>query len=957
MMPYWISETLATTPAFAFVYLVLGGVWALALLPRSDWRKPAHVLALAFLLGPALLTAWMLLLGVVGAQSETRLLRADTVLAGVVMMTVIGAGWAWRRGISPQPSAISPQPIANSQKPKANSLKFDERLLIALMAIALVVRWFVAAYWPFIAYDTLWVYGYQGRLYTLLGYIPNSIDYYPQFLSLQYTFGQLIYGGVNDHAARAVIPFINLGTTLAAYVLGDRLFGRRVGIYAAAVWTLYHHVGEWSRMGDLEIALTASFTLAAAYFLSAVGKLNPRDTEGAEGKGVLGIGYWVSGVRNALRDSSGWLRLALLAGLALGVALWTKPTAGAFVWGMGAVAVGYWVLGRGNREQPSAISHQPSTINLEPTANSQNPKPKAQNSSLVTHYSSLSLALCALVTLLAAFPLGGVWYIRNLLLGHEIVRFPGAFWLTQAQQSGAEFGWVLLAMGLWTGYMLLGGLGYRVLGRGDQRQSNSSDGFQGMLSLTDPRWTILTGLGMALYGAWDTILVPARMILGELLMVAGGIVVWLWGIIRFYRQDMGTTEAQRMQRGEGIAFSQSPTANRQKPTSNTQSLSLLFAFLLATPYFITWFVSYSYHYRLSFAIVPLLIVPSAWVLAWVGTLLSSGFGVRPQAGTTHGTRRILHFALCTLIIALSLPGIVIPLYDGATGWDGLWSGELADDRAKQESGNAALMNVVQGLQIYLDEHDTPMRVIAPGVETLPFFFPLEDIRVDEAPTQLDALDGITYFIDSHPQGTGRYEQVALTENAVLGALARQDIMRRAWGMDDGIFRYNVYELFTEQRFVPPQPSDAAMQEVRFGEYARILGNDIGGFEFWVGRPIYLTLYWQVLAQTEADYSVYIHLRDSDGNLLANWDAPIAYNPANMPPRYYSTRVWQAGEYITDVRVLRLTEELPLAEGLSLVVGLYDPQDGTRVPMWMEDTAIEGGYLVDDRFSIIASPEG
>ena len=32
-------------------------------------------------------------------------------------------------------------------------------------------------------------------------------------------------------------------------------------------------------------------------------------------------------------------------------------------------------------------------------------------------------------------------------------------------------------------------------------------------------------------------------------------------------------------------------------------------YLLALPYFITWFYSYSYHYRLSFAIVPLMLMP------------------------------------------------------------------------------------------------------------------------------------------------------------------------------------------------------------------------------------------------------------------------------------------------------------------------------------------------------------
>jgi hypothetical protein len=105
--------------------------------------------------------------------------------------------------------------------------------------VALVIRWLVIAYWPFTAYDTLWVFGYVGRLFALLGYIPNSIGYYPQYMALQYSYAQLAYGGISDHVARAGLPFLHLGTILAVYVLGALLFNLRVGIFAAAMWALY----------------------------------------------------------------------------------------------------------------------------------------------------------------------------------------------------------------------------------------------------------------------------------------------------------------------------------------------------------------------------------------------------------------------------------------------------------------------------------------------------------------------------------------------------------------------------------------------------------------------------------------------------------------------------------------------------------------------------------------------
>ena len=250
-LPDWLTATLSMIPALLWVYVGLGLPWALVVLPRRDWSQRVSALGLGFAFGPLLLTAWMFVLGSIGA------LRIDMILAGLLVMTVIGVGLAWRKR-QPSPNTISPVPLA-----------VDEKLLLALIVIAVGIRWLSIAFWPFTAYDSLWVFGYEGRLYTLLNAIPTHIDYYPQFIPLQYSFTQLLAGGVDDHAARAVIGFTHIGSILAAWMLGQRLFNRRVGIIAAALWALYPHVGEWARFGDLEIPVTFLFTAAAAFFLQA----------------------------------------------------------------------------------------------------------------------------------------------------------------------------------------------------------------------------------------------------------------------------------------------------------------------------------------------------------------------------------------------------------------------------------------------------------------------------------------------------------------------------------------------------------------------------------------------------------------------------------------------------------------------------------------------------------------
>jgi hypothetical protein len=83
----------------------------------------------------------------------------------------------------------------------------------------------------------------------------------------------------------------------------------------------------------------------------------------------------------------------------------------------------------------------------------------------------------------------------------------------------------------------------------------------------------------------------------------------------------------------------------------------------------------------------------------------------------------------------------------------------------------------------------------------------------------------------------------------------------------------------------------------------------------------LTLYWQATAIPPADYTVFVHLIDSQGNLVAQADSPPAAGA-------YPTHLWDAGEIIID------DHPLPdFAPGrYSLQVGLYRPDTGERLPV-------------------------
>ena len=349
MSLYWLQQTLAVLPLVLWIYFALGVPWALFILPRSDWSQKVTVLALSFAIGPALLTAWMLILGTIGGAQETRLLRFDLIMVGTVSLALVGGFFAWRKFKQGETKSIENHPLA-----------FDEKLLIALIVIAIFFRWIVTSYWSFTAYDALWVYGYEGRLYQLLGYIPETIGYYPQFLPLQYTFMQLLSDGFDDHAARAVVPFIHVGSIFASYILGSRLFTRRVGIILASIWTLYPHVAQWAHIGDLEIPLTFTLTLTMAFFILA----------------------WTQ------KDQFYRRRYALIAGICFGIAMWTKPTGGAFIWGVILLVMVEFIRVRFDFQQ------------------------------------WLPRFEVAVITGLACIPLGGAWYIRNVFLGLPALVFP-----------------------------------------------------------------------------------------------------------------------------------------------------------------------------------------------------------------------------------------------------------------------------------------------------------------------------------------------------------------------------------------------------------------------------------------------------------------------------------------------------------------------------------------------------
>jgi hypothetical protein len=88
--------------------------------------------------------------------------------------------------------------------------------------------------------------------------------------------------------------------------------------------------------------------------------------------------------------------------------------------------------------------------------------------------------------------------------------------------------------------------------------------------------------------------------------------------------------------------------------------------------------------------------------------------------------------------------------------------------------------------------------------------------------------------------------------------------------------------------------------------------------------IAVTLHWRSIRVPRADYTVFVHLLDSDGQVVSQHDGP----PQDGA---YPTSAWDAGEVVVDAHVLALPPDLT-PDLYSLWVGLYLPTSGERLPV-------------------------
>lgn len=96
------------------------------------------------------------------------------------------------------------------------------------------------------------------------------------------------------------------------------------------------------------------------------------------------------------------------------------------------------------------------------------------------------------------------------------------------------------------------------------------------------------------------------------------------------------------------------------------------------------------------------------------------------------------------------------------------------------------------------------------------------------------------------------------------------------------------------------------------------------------KRVRVTLYWQSIAPTSTDYTVFVHLLDASGAIVAQRDSP----PCDGA---YPTSIWEVGEIVKDEYELQIPTNARAP--FSLAIGMYSPLTQQRLPIGTSDHVI------------------
>jgi len=285
---------------------------------------------------------------------------------------------------------------------------------------------------------------------------------------------------------------------------------------------------------------------------------------------------------------------------------------------------------------------------------------------------------------------------------------------------------------------------------------------------------------------------------------------------------------------------------------------------------------------------------------WISVLRLSTFDLRPLASKA--------------ILTIGVAGAIAPQALALRAWftdpsfvKGEYGKAMAFVSARAQPGDILLLNnyIQWGLFDYYRPANVPAQLV-----------PTEALGND---AQADAVLG--------PLVTG-HTRAWLVE---FGYAAQYDPEHRAerWLAKHGYkqlsqdfigVRANLYVLGAASDDVTP----AHRLEARLGQTIALIGYTLESDSARPGDIVRLTLFWQAIAPVTSRYTVFAHVVDSTGKLVAQTDSPPLGGTA-------PTDTWQVGAMIIDRYAIALKPDTPPGQ-YELRVGMYPWPDLTRLPV-------------------------
>ena len=141
---------------------------------------------------------------------------------------------------------------------------------------------------------------------------------------------------------------------------------------------------------------------------------------------------------------------------------------------------------------------------------------------------------------------------------------------------------------------------------------------------------------------------------------------------------------------------------------------------------------------------------------------------------------------------------------------------------------------------------------------------------------------------------------------------------------------------SSEGLLPGPPSPDNFLPANFGDQIGLLGYNLEDRVLTPGASFELKLYWTPRGRPTQDYTVFVHLLDSEGQLRSQADSPPTSGK-------YPTSVWDAGEFIADLHTLSIAPDLPAGE-YRVAIGLYDPHTGQRLQILDGDGTPTGDFV-------------